>query len=288
MPASPSPLPSADVVGSDPSDSAGLDPAALVGLDPTALAQLEPRLSGATPVIDVAHIAETIQVLVNAIEQLQRLNQLRDAAETNLKKLTRIPFVDDEDDTGEFLTTMQVILRGQDPVSHRFIEETVAYPSGDISAAFRRYFPGERILPGTGSGPSPWDVWDSEADFLTERYRAVLAALYRTMDIFSAHTTQGAHERRGIQFQRETAPSATGESQQAQMLLAALHQILDAQSVDRQLSMMRANTDLLVAAEEVNDRATALAKDRAFLAAQSALFAEAQPVTEASGTWISP
>ena len=240
------------------------------------------------PVIDVAHIAETIQVLTTALDQLERLNRLREKANIDLSTLDQIPFVDPENQTGRFLTTMRWILGGGDPVNDVHVEETLAFSSFDVSETFRRYFPGERILPGAGTGPSPWEIWDSEADYLTERYRALLAALYRTMDVYALHTTQMSRERQGLKHLRFQAPSAEGESQQSQMLLAALHQSLDAQSVERQLDMLRANTDLLLATQEIDDRAAALAKDRAFLAGRGAHFAELQSLREVPGLRISP
>lgn len=250
--------------------------------------ELEPRLLGPMPVIDVAHIAETVRVLANAVQQLERLNRLREKADIDLDTLAKIPFVDQDNETGRFLAKMLWILAGGDPVTDTLAEESLGYSRADISEAFRRYFPGERILPGVGSGPSPWDLWESEADYLTERYRAVLAALYRTMDIYTVHVVQNSRERQGIMLQRLQAPSADGESQQSQMLLAALHQSLDAESVDRQLAMLRANAELLLAAQEVDERAGALAKDRAFLAGQGARFAELHLLSEVAGTRIRP
>ena len=256
--------------------------------DPEALAEIEPRLVATLPVIDITHIAKTIEVLTNAAQQLDRLNRLREKADIDLAALAQIPFSDPENETGRFLLTMLGLLAGGDPVTETIVEETLAYSSPDISEVFRRYFPGERILPGNGSGPSPWDLWSSEADYQTERYRAVLATLARTMDIFTHHRTQNSKERQGIKLQRFLAPSADGETQHSEMLLAALHQSLDAQSVDRQIAMLRANAELLVAAQQMDDRAAALAKDRAFLEGQGARFAEFHRLTEVPGTRISP
>ena len=242
---------------------------------------------GTTPVIDVAHIGKTLEVIKNAIEQVKRLEALKKKADIDLSNLLRIPFVDSENHTGAFLAKMLWILGGGHPNQNVIEEETLAYSSHDIADAFRRYFPGERILPDHGAGPSPWEIWDNEADYLTDRYRAVLAALYRTMDIYALHTQQSSRERQGISNQRSKAPSASGASQHAQFLLAALHQSLDAESVDRQLRMLDANTRLLLAAEELNDRAAALTKDRAYIEGQRELFASWQPVTEVDGVSLS-
>lgn len=242
--------------------------------------------TGTVPVIDVAHIAETIRVVENAIEQLQRLNKLRDKANIDLSSLLRIPFVDEENATGAFLEKMLWILGGGHPTLGIVEEETLSYSSlGGIGERFRRFFPGERIVAGQGeaSEPSPWEIWQSEADYLGDRYRAMLASLYRTMDIYRLHTEQISRERQGIWAQRRSAGDAEGESQYAQYLLAALHQSLDAESVDRQLRMMGSNTELLLAAEEIDERAGGLAKERAFLAGRRELFSDWQPLAEVKG-----
>lgn len=241
--------------------------------------------TGTVPVIDFAHIVETVKVVHNAIEQLKRLEALRKAADIDLTRLGRIPFVDPENGTGAFLEKMLWILGGGHPIQEIVEEETLSYSTFDVAETFRRYFPGERIVAGEGEadGPTPWELWESEADYAAERYRAMLASLYRTMDIYTLHTQQVSRERRGIWGQRLEAPLAEGESQHAEMLLAALHQSLDAESVDRQLRMLASNTDLLLAAEALSERAAGLAKERELLDGRRELFSDWPRHAEASG-----
>lgn len=287
-PAEPAP-PAADVAPSDPAPSETAPPP-LADLGPSESALAPPGAEklvggGTVPVVDFAHIAQTIRVVANAIEQLKRLEALREAADTNLRRLAQIPFVDSQNATGAFLEKMLWILAGGHPLQGVIEEETLSYSSLDVAERFRRFFPGDRIVEGLGetSGPTPWELWDSEADSTAERYRAMLAALYRTMEVYAYHTEQISRERQGIWGQRRAAPNAEGESQHAEHLLAALHQSLDAESVDRQLRMLGSNTDLLLAAEELNARAEALAKERAFLDGSRELFSTWPSLADVGG-----
>ena len=300
QPADPAPDP---VTVDPPADPAPGPAAQEAGKTPTpelADSPVTENLFGASLVIDPAHIAKTLQVIQNGIEtlnslqdQYNKLTDLERIGDLNLERFTSTPFVDDQNFTGAFLEKMLWVMAGGHPLYEVVEEDALSFSRVEVSDLFTRHFPGAAILPlevtGVTGQPSPWDEFDSPAALYDARYAGALAALKREFYLLNQHTFQRSRERQGIHSLRNSTDFAEGSNQHDQLMIAALHQMIDAQSVDRQLKMLGLNTQLLATAEEFTQRAESLALNQSYLEQQADLFRElARPSTEVEGEHLVP
>ena len=197
------------------------------------------NLFGAAVVIDPAHIAKTLQVIHNGVKtidklraQYNKLRELEKIGDINLERFTNVPFVDDQNFTGAFLEKMLWVLAGGHPLYEIVEEDALSFSRDEVSELFARHFPGAGILPPEITGglgqPSPWDEFDSAAELYEARYRGALAALKREFFLLNQHTFQRSRERQGIHALRSSTDQAEGSNQHDQLMIAALHQMIDA------------------------------------------------------------
>jgi len=226
-----------------------------------ALATVPPeKLVGASIVIDPAHIAQTVNNITQAYERYRQLVEMVKKAQRDLERLGQIPFVDDTNATGAFLANMNWLIAGgnYDEDNPALIEDTLGYSHPEIVELLGEYFPGPRIVPGTSEEPllrpDPWETYESPAELYFARDNALLTTAYRVAEAIENHAAQVSRERQGIEYQRSNIDGADGNAQHLEMLFAALHQSLDAQSVERQVSLLGTNLQYLAFADEVNAR----------------------------------
>jgi hypothetical protein len=226
-----------------------------------ALAAVPPeKLVGASIVIDPAHIAQTVNNITQAYERYRQLVEMVKKAQRDLERLGQIPFVDDTNATGAFLANMNWLIAGgnYDEDNPALIEDTLGYSHPEIVELLGEYFPGPRIVPGTSEEPllrpDPWETYESPAELYFARDNALLTTAYRVAEAIENHAAQVSRERQGIEYQRRSIDGADGNAQHLEMLFAALHQSLDAQSVERQVSLLGTNLQYLAFADEVNAR----------------------------------
>lgn len=218
------------------------------------------KLLGASVVIDPAHIAETIKNIQQGYERYLQLLELVSRAEQNLDKLVRVPFVDDENYTGAFLANMHWLLAGgnYDERNPALVEETLGYSHPEIIELLGEYFPGPRIVAGSSAEPQlrpdPWETWENPAELYFARDNAMLSTAYRIAEILANHAAQVSRERQGIASQRNLIDGADGNAAHLEMLFAAAHQSLDAQTVERQVKLLGANLEYLAFADRINAR----------------------------------
>ena len=171
------------------------------------------------------------------------------------------------------------------------VEETLGYSHPEIVELLGEYFPGPRIVPGTDEGdepqlrPDPWETYENPAELYFARDNAMLQTAYRVAEVLENHAAQVSRERQGIAWQRDQVDHADGNAQHLEMLFAALHQSLDAQSVERQVGLLGANLQYLDFADKVDARLEA--RTLAWHHMSSLLETlEIEPLTSVGGTAV--
>lgn len=198
-------------------------------------------LFGFQVVIDPEHIATTLQQI--AVDQARKA-----LAERALSLLAAIPFSDDKNFTGAFLANMEYVYGGFDtPV------ESIAFVQDNIEIILDEIFPGwARFERRATDFLGPLDsVRDWERMLYTVRHEE----LTRILVLLKEHSAQLSRERQGLFVQRLVHGVADGNVEHLQLISAGIQQLADAQSVSRQLEMIRLNTEIVDRLEERSRRA---------------------------------
>jgi len=187
-------------------------------------------------VIDPEHIATTLQQM--AIDRAQQF-----LVERTLRALQQIPFTDAKNFTGAFLANMEYIYGGFDTEA-----PSIAFVRDDIREVLEEIFP-------------PWASFERRSTELLGRlesatdwermiYTVRKEELERILYLLHEHSAQLSRERQGLLVQRLVHGVTDGHVEHLQMISAGIQQLADAQSVERQLEMLRLNTEIVDRLEE--------------------------------------
>ena len=192
-------------------------------------------LGGLSVVIDPAHIAKTVAQMAIDIA-IQRLHEKGvDLQERDIERLFGNIFVDSQNFTGAFLANM--LFEHGAPESPL---PTISIFHSDVEDIFRDLFPPFVPYGEINTDFVPFPIEDA-VDWrrLIHLLRREEAA--RLMRIWREHAAQLSRERQGLWSQRFNFNAADGNVQHLQHIAAVLHQMADAQSVERQLMLLERN-----------------------------------------------
>ena len=217
---------------------------------PGATAAPEDRdaLFGVSIVHDPAHTIETVVNGAKLVQQLRELKELLDRAERHLEKLERLPFVDPENFTGAFLENMLYELGSATDWSVHVEEIEEILDEHFIGSRAKEFFENPDAYPPNGM---------TGQEYHLERLDEMRTGTLRRMAILQEHTQQLSRERQGLAAMRRGLDGATGSSQHLEHIATVVHQMADAQSVDRQILLLWVSQGLLKDLDDLSSRAEA-------------------------------
>lgn len=206
------------------------------------------KLFGAQVVIDPEHILTTLQQI--AIDKATRA-----LAERALNRLVAIPFSDSRNYTGAFLANMEWIFSGVDSTL-----PTIGFVHEDLGRLLEEIFPSWEHFERRTS--ELLGEINSAADWERMIYLVRKEEHQRILQILHEHSSQLSRERQALLVQRLVHDVSDGDVEHLQLISAGIQQLADAQSVERQLEMLRLNTEIVdrleERAREAQHRATVL------------------------------
>jgi plasmid stabilization system protein ParE len=191
---------------------------------------------GVQVVIDPEHIVTTLQQI--AIDRAQQA-----LAERTLRALQQVPFTDAKNYTGAFLANMEWLFAGEETEA-----PSIAFVREDLAQVLEEIFP-------------PWASFERRSTEILGRLESVTdwermiytvrkEEMQRILAVLHEHSAQLSRERQGLLLQRLFHNITDGHVEHLQMISAGIQQLADAQSVSRQLEMVRLNTEIVDRLEE--------------------------------------